>query len=214
MELPPGQVATTPRRFGLPQFARPRPAPPARPVVTVSGAVRRPTQLALDELLTDELRRRQRSDLHCVTTWSALGLRWEGVPFHAVHNALSEHVGISTRARWVSVTGLDGYRACLRLDDALAEDVLLADRLDGAALPLEHGAPLRLVAPAQYGYKSVKHVCALDYRRDYDPGSARWAAHPRGRVRHEERSRYLPGPLWRVIWRAALPAVRRRYDGE
>lgn len=210
--LPAGQVATTLRRFGLPQFARVRPVPPTRPVVTVTGAVARPTQLPLGELTSTRQRREQHGDLHCVTTWSARDLRWEGVPFRTVHEFLADHVGISRAAGWVSVTGLDGYRACLRLDDALAEDVLLADHLDGAPLTTEHGAPLRLVAPAHYGYKSVKHICAIEYRHDYDPGSARWAAHPRGRVEYEERSSCLPGPLWRVIWRAALPRARRKYD--
>ncbi|WP_233600840.1 MULTISPECIES: hypothetical protein [Micromonospora] len=52
----------------------------------------------------------------------------------------------------------------------------------------------------------------IEYRRDYDPGSARWAAHPRGRVAQEERSKYLPGTAWRLIWRALLPNVRHRYD--
>jgi hypothetical protein len=55
-------------------------------------------------------------------------------------------------------------------------------------------------------------VCSIEYRRSYDPGSARWAAHPRGRVAREERSRYLPGPLWRLIWRTVLPTVRRQFS--
>ncbi|MFI7680280.1 molybdopterin-dependent oxidoreductase [Actinophytocola sp. NPDC049390] len=210
--LPPGQVATTLRRFGLPRFARVRPHLPERPVVTVTGAVRHPTQFPLDDLLDPRRRRAQRADLHCVTTWTAQDLRWEGVPFGGVHEFLAAHVDVHPAVRWVTVTGLDGYRACLRIDDILADEVLLADRLADAPLDLDHGAPLRLVAPAHYGYKSVKHVCAIEYRRDYDPGSARWAAHPRGRVAHEERSAYLPGLLWRPVWRALLPRVRQRYD--
>ena len=134
------------------------------------------------------------------------------MPFRDVHEALATEIGTARAVTWVTFVGLDGYRACLRLDDALADDVLLADRLDGTPLGVEHGAPVRLVAPAHYGYKSVKHLCAIEYRRDYDPGSARWAAHPRGRVAREERSRYLPGPLWRPVWRTLLPKVRRRYE--
>ncbi|MFD0202890.1 MULTISPECIES: molybdopterin-dependent oxidoreductase [Saccharothrix] len=211
-DLPPGQAATALRRFGLPQFARVRPEPPDCPVVTVTGAVARPTQVRLDDLLGPRERRALRADLHCVTTWSARDLHWEGVPFRDVHAALTAEVGVSGRAGWVVFTGLDGYRACLRLDDALADDVLLADRLDEAPLGVDHGAPVRLVAPAHYGYKNVKHVCAIEYHRDYDPGSAKWAAHPRGRVVREERSRFLPGRLWRPIWRALLPRVRQRYE--
>lgn len=210
--LPPGQVAASLRRFGLPQFARVRPQPPAHPVITVTGLVARPAQLPVADLTGSAPRRDQRSDLHCVTTWTARDLAWAGVPFRAVHETLATRVGIAAAAAWVTFSGLDGYRACLRLDDALADDVLLADHLDGAPLGAGHGAPVRLIAPAQYGYKSVKHVCAIEYRRDYDPGSARFAAHPRGRVAREERSRHLPGPVWRLIWRATLPKVRRRYE--
>jgi DMSO/TMAO reductase YedYZ molybdopterin-dependent catalytic subunit len=211
--LPPGQVPAPLRRFGLPQFARRRPQPAVHPVITVTGAVTRPVQIPLDHLIRPDQRRTQRSDLHCVTTWSARDLHWNGVPFRSVHEALAARVGIARAAGWISFTGLDGYRACLRLDDALAEDVLLADRLAGAPLNAEHGAPVRLIAPAQYGYKSVKHVCVIEYRHDYDPGSARYAAHRRGRVAYEERGSYLPGPLWRPIWRHAQPKVRRLYEG-
>ncbi|MEV1119323.1 molybdopterin-dependent oxidoreductase [Actinosynnema sp. NPDC049800] len=210
--LPPGQVPAPLRRFGLPQFARVRPQEPTGPVVTVTGFVERPAQRPLGELLGAHPRHEQRADLHCVTTWSARDLRWEGVRFRDVHETLTDEVGVARTAAWVTFTGVDGYRSCLRLDDALADDVLLADHLDGAALTTDHGAPVRLVAPAHYGYKSVKHVCAIEYSPTFDPGSAKWAAHPRGRVAREERSRYLPGPLWRPIWRALLPGVRHRYD--
>jgi hypothetical protein len=37
-------------------------------------------------------------------------------------------------------------------------------------------------------------------------------AHPRGRVAREERNRYLPGRVWRPVWRAGQPLVRRAYD--
>lgn len=146
-----------------------------------------------------------------MTTWTAPALRWEGVPFAAIHERLAADVGIPGRARWVVFIGLDGFRCCLRLDDALAADVLIADRLDGRALTPEFGAPARLIAPAHYGYKSVRHLCGIEYLPYYEAGPSGWKAHPRGRVAREERSRFLPGPAWRFVWRAALPWVRRLY---
>ncbi|WP_017538226.1 molybdopterin-dependent oxidoreductase [Nocardiopsis halophila] len=208
--LPPGQRSARLERFGLPRYAPRRPRPPERPEITVAGAVSRPLALPVDGLLGTE-RRALRADLHCVTTWSALDLLWEGVPFRRVHAVLAAEAGVDPRVRWVTVTGLDGYRACLYLDDALAGDVLLADRLDGAPLGADHGAPLRLVAPAHYGYMSVKHVRAIEYRRTYAASPAGWAVHPRGRTRLEERSRYLPGPFWRPVWRSLVPMTRRAY---
>ncbi|GAA1545821.1 sulfite oxidase-like oxidoreductase [Actinomadura kijaniata] len=210
MGLPPGQRVAEHVPFGHPEFAV-RPEVPDRPAVTVTGLVRRPTQLAAAELAGLAGRVELRAGLHCVTTWSAPDLHWSGVPFAAAHAFLAERVGVRG-ARWVTFGGLDGYRATLALEDALAPGVLLADRLAGAPLDRDTGAPMRLVAPAHYGYKNVKHVCLIEYRRDYDAGSARWRGHPRGRVAREERSRFLPGRMWRPVWRALLPRARAAYE--
>ncbi len=180
-------------------------------MIWVTGHVRHPTQLDMDDLLAGLPRRQQHSDLHCVTTWSALDLPWSGVLLREVLGRLTDVVCPHPRARWLLATGLDGFAARLRLDDALADDVLLADALDGAPLPTAHGAPVRLVAPSHYGYKSVKHLVCLEYRLADPGGSAGWKEHPRGRVAHEERSRLLPGPLWRRAWAVTLPLARRPY---
>ncbi|TCP46780.1 molybdopterin-dependent oxidoreductase-like protein [Tamaricihabitans halophyticus] len=209
--LPRGQAPAALLRFGLPWFAGVRPVVPERPHVWAGGVVRRPSQFDLAELLALPRQHARRADLHCVTTWSATDLSWSGVSFRAVHELLAERVQPHPGCRWVRFTGLDGYRSCLALDDALADDVLLADALNGQQLTVDEGAPARLVAPAHYGYKSVRHVCAIEYLRAYDSGSARWLGHPRARVAREERSRFLPGRAWRPIWRALLPRVRARY---
>lgn len=210
-ELPPGQRASELERFGLPRFARRHVAAPPRPVLAISGAVRHPTQVDLADLLDGLPHHEQRSDLHCVTTWSAVDLLWSGVRFADVAQRIDERVRPHPRAGWLLAAGLDGFRSCLKIDDALADDVMLATRLDGAELPRAHGAPLRLVAPAHYGYKSVKHLVSLEYRLSRAAGSAGFKEHPRGRVDREERSRVLPGPVWRRLWAAAAPAVRRHY---
>ncbi len=180
-------------------------------MLTVTGDVRHPVQFDLAELSDGAPRRDQRSDLHCVTTWSAFDLVWSGVPFRNITHRIEPMVQPHPRARWVVAHGLDGFRACLSLEDALADDVLLADHLNGVPLPPAHGAPLRLIAPQQYGYKSVKHLITLEYRRSYAAGSAGFKEHPRGRVVHEERSRLLPGPVWRRAWALVLPVARRPY---
>ncbi|MFI5499819.1 hypothetical protein ACIA5E_12220 [Nocardia asteroides] len=76
------------------------------------------------------------------------------------------------------------------------------------------GAPLRLVAPAHYGYKNVKQVCAIDFLRSYDPGQARIISHPRGRVDREERGRILPGRFWRAVWPGQVARVRAVFRAE
>ncbi|MEV0334261.1 molybdopterin-dependent oxidoreductase [Nocardia sp. NPDC050717] len=208
--LPPGQTVDDLRRFGLPAFAARRPTLPAHPRLVV-----RVGEQGGDVPVTELLRGHRETrvgDLHCVTTWSAVDLWWSGVAFRVVHEWVHGVFEVPAAARWVRFRGLDGFHCCLSIDDAVAADVLLADRLDGQPLTPDHGAPIRLVAPAHYGYKSVKHLAAIDYLADYHPGPAGWMAHPRARVAHEERSRFLPGRVWRPIWRAAVPLVRRRYD--
>jgi DMSO/TMAO reductase YedYZ molybdopterin-dependent catalytic subunit len=80
------------------------------------------------------------------------------------------------------MTGLDGYWTSLPLEDMLVPDVLLADHLDRKPVSAEHGAPLRLIAPHHYGYKSVEHLASIGLRRDAVPGLAGWKrASPRPR---------------------------------
>ncbi len=101
----------------------------------------------------------------------------------------------------------DGYTTSLPLSDLLAGDVLLADGLADGPLPVEHGAPLRLVAPAHYGYKNAKHVCGVEFRRDdrHVPSAPfRFMNHPRGRVALEERGTGVPGPVLRYLYRPLI----------
>jgi DMSO/TMAO reductase YedYZ molybdopterin-dependent catalytic subunit len=208
--LPPGQFAAPLERFGLPEFAPRKVVPPARPVVTVSGEVRHAAQFDVVDLLADLPRHEQRSGINCVTTWSAPDLRWSGVRLRDVVQRLSAQVEPSRDARWLRLAGLDGYWTCLRLDDATADQVLLADRLDGQPLPPAHGAPVRVVAPAHYGYKSVKHLVAVDFLRRYAAGPAGWKGHPRARVAEEERHRHVPAWAIRRPYRFLMRRLLRQ----
>jgi DMSO/TMAO reductase YedYZ molybdopterin-dependent catalytic subunit len=88
-------------------------------------------------------------------------------------------------ARTFILRGQDGARTTMRLEDLLAPDVLIATTLDGEPLAVEHGAPMRLIAPAHYGYKSVKHLSRIELRTDdstFRPAAFRFMDHPRARV--------------------------------
>jgi DMSO/TMAO reductase YedYZ molybdopterin-dependent catalytic subunit len=58
------------------------------------------------------------------------------------------------------------YDDSLTLEQALLPDVMLAYEMDGGPLRREHGAPVRLVIPDMYGYKSVKWLNQIEFRRD------------------------------------------------
>lgn len=212
--LPKGQRARADfPRFGLSQYAYrfPREVDTAR--LRISGdAV---AAFELDAPLSGLPRIEQVSDFHCVTTWSRRGLRWGGVRFaDFFEQRVRPLIEDGTEARTVVLRGQDGYRTTLPLADLLAADVLLADALDGRPLQIEHGAPLRLVAPAHYGYKSLKHLSRLEFHRGepkVKPAAFAFMDHPRARVALEERGRGLPGWLLRRVYRLMIRPTAARF---
>ena len=57
----------------------------------------------------------------------------------------------------------------MSIEDALADDVLIAEHLDGRPLDGDHGAPARLVSPDQYGFVSTKHLCSIELHTGVPP---------------------------------------------
>lgn len=207
--FPPGQHPGP--RF--PRFGARSRAPVVRERATslrVTGDVETPGELDAAALAALERRRLVR-DFHCVTTWTKPALEWEGVPFRRLwEDVLVPRFRPHPEVAWIVCFGGDGYRATLALEDALAADVLLADRLDGEPLSAAHGAPLRLVSPAQYAYKSVKHVSGLGLRRQPPKPLPLGLEHLRGRVEREERHASLPPWLVRLPYRLLIGWVSRR----
>lgn len=213
--LPPGQfLRPTFERFGLGRFANRFPADTRHARFEIGGDVSTP--LVVDEQLGALPRVTRRADFHCVTTWSVLDLEWQGYRFAEFYARIVEPLAQpKVGADFVVLKGQDGYRTCMHLPDLLQDDVLLADTLNGAPLDIAHGAPLRLVAPAHYGYKNMKHLAAIEFRvgrGDYRfpfpyPGLM---DHPRARVALEERVRYLPAAWVRPLYRLLIPLVLRK----
>lgn len=213
-QLPPGQRETSAfPRFGLTRFARRFPKEPSRLEVQVIGDVEH--ELSLPDALQGLPRVDQVSDFHCVTTWSRRSLRWGGVRFvDFFEQVVVPRARPRPNATLLVFRGQDGARAGLLLEDLLVADVLLADTLDGEPLSVEHGAPLRLIAPAHYGYKSVKHLSRIEFRRDdsgYRPSGFRFMDHPRARVALEERGRWVPGWLLRYLYRPLVTGTAARF---
>lgn len=212
--LPPGQfeMGGFPR-FGLERFAKRFPNEPTRRSLDVGGDVESP--LAGNEDLWDLPRLEQLSDFHCVTTWSVRSLRWGGFRFRDFYERIVvPNAKPKTGASFVILKAQDGFAVSLPLDDLMASDVLLADRLDGAQLSIAHGAPLRLVAPAHYGYKNPKHLRAIDFwtdDRNYRRSSYAFMDHPRARVAREERGQYVPGWCLRYLYRPLIRPTARHF---
>ena len=97
----------------------------------------------------------QVSDFHCVTGWSVSDVRWGGVRIAD----LLEAAGAKKSVRALNFVSTEvPYEDSLTLEQALLPDVMLAYEMDGAPISRPHGAPVRLVMPQMYGYKSVKWV--------------------------------------------------------
>ena len=215
--LPPGQrqIDWFPR-FGT-HGGKPAPVIPTNPVIEVGGAVTATFAVPVADL-AQLPRRRLDADFHCVSGWSAVDLRWDGVRFADFYRLRIEpQLRPGAIVTHVEFRGLDGFGSVVTIKDALFEDVMLADHLDGELLTSDHGAPLRLVSPEQYGYVSTKHLCRIDVHTAAPTGGPRsfvldvlLHSHPRARVWQEERHGTLPGRVVRPFYRAVAMVMLRR----
>jgi len=214
-DLPPGQYASDDfPRFGLTPYAYRFPSDVQSKSIAIDGDVDH--SITLSDALTDLPHIEQVSDFHCVTTWSRRSLRWGGVRFRDFHEQIVKpQAAPQAGANFVVLKAQDSFRMSLPLEDLLADDVLLADTLDGEALSIEYGAPLRLIAPAHYAYKSIKHLNRIEYWKDEEnfklSGIVRFMLHPRGRVSREERGIGLPGWIFRYLYRPLVRPTASRF---
>ena len=213
LRLPPGQRPVE----GFPRFGthlhHPPPPVPDDHAIEIGGAVTETFRLPLTELARLP-RRELTADLHCVAGGSATDLRWEGVAFPTFDRASIEPALDGTApVTHVVFRGLDGHRSVAAIEDALHDDVLIAENLDGRPLDSDHGAPVRLVSPSQYGFVSTKHLSRIEVRTSR-PRAGRSLSdrlleeHPRARVWEEERHGSVPGRWVRPVYRLLIPPIR------
>jgi len=135
--------------------------------VTVEGLVKRPTTFGIDDLLKFPLEERVYR-LRCVEGWSMV-IPWVGFPL----NEILKRVEPTGSAKFVEFTTLldpkrmPGQRSPvldwpyvegLRLDEAQNPLTLVTVGLYGEVLPNQNGAPVRIVVPWKYGFKSAKSI--------------------------------------------------------
>ena len=105
-------------------------------------------------------------DIHCVTTWSKLGISFAGVSVDAFLAAAQPLPG----ATHVMAFSHGGYTTNLPLADVSDGRAWVAWEVDGHPLPREHGGPARLVVPHLYFWKSAKWVAGLRLLNHDEPG--------------------------------------------
>jgi len=108
------------------------------------------------------------SEFDCVTGWTKLENRWEGVRFGEIVKLARPTV----KAKYATIEcyGNPVYTTSLPLEDLLRDDVLFAYGLDGKQLAPEYGGPLRLVVPQKYAYKSAKWVRRVRFTETQELG--------------------------------------------
>ncbi|MCB1359627.1 MAG: protein-methionine-sulfoxide reductase catalytic subunit MsrP [Rhodobacter sp.] len=139
--------------------------------IRVDGMVDRPGDYALADLLSGLATEERIYRFRCVEAWSAV-IPWNGVELADVLNK----VGVGSGARYVAFETtvqpdvMPGVRSRvipfpyvegLRLDEAMHPLTLLATGVWGQPMPNQNGAPIRLVVPWKYGFKSIKSIVRI-----------------------------------------------------
>lgn len=210
--LPPGQRETFLfPRFGLPQYANRFPSEVDRIRFSIGGDIE---EFEVSANLSALPRVHQISDFHCVTTWSKLNLQWSGYSFKDFYTALVLPK-LTEDITFVVLKAQDGYKTSLPLSDLMQPNVLLADQLDNKPLSMEHGAPIRIVAPDHYGYKNLKHIKRIEFyaeKKKVKQGYLSFMDHPRARVAKEERAGSGPGFFFRWLYKFGVKGTIRDFE--
>jgi len=151
--------------------------------LSVSGLVENELNLSFEELQRLPQVKLTR-DFHCVTRWSIKDVAWEGVRFRE----LARLAKVRSEAKWVMFHCVDGYTTPVPLEDAMAEDSMIAFKMNGEPIPVEQGFPARPFIPHLYVWKSAKWLTKVEFIQNYEDGY--WEArgyHERGSVSEEER---------------------------
>lgn len=129
--------------------------------LTVGGLVENPGELTMDDIRA--LPQRTQITRHdCVEGWSAIG-EWTGPQLSSILGI----AGVRPGARYIVfrcadiLNGAEYYESC-DMDDALHPQTIIAHRLNGDALPVRNGAPLRLRIERQLGYKHAKYLTGIE----------------------------------------------------
>jgi DMSO/TMAO reductase YedYZ molybdopterin-dependent catalytic subunit len=160
--LPPGQVAVQRIEY---MGGKPGTATVANWSMRVHGEVEKPTIFSFQDLLS-LAQVDITCDIHCVTGWSLLDSQWSGVCLETI----LERVRPRENGAFVIFQAAAGYTSNVPMAVAKQKDSILAHSFYGERLPKELGAPVRVVIPDLYFYKSAKWLEAIKVASEDEPG--------------------------------------------
>ena len=186
--------------------ARLAPGYPTSPwQVAVGGLVNKPGIYDFDDLRAKFDQEERIYRLRCVEAWSMV-IPWLGFPLSQLLNEVEPKAEASF-VRFETVHDPDRmpgqnspwyewpYVEGLRLDEAMHDLTILATGLYGKDLLMQNGAPIRLVIPWKYGFKSIKSIVKIDLV-DYMPTSLWMAAAPNEYGFYANVNPDVPHPRW------------------
>lgn len=195
--------------------------------VRVDGECGKPGTYALEDILKPHSLEDRIYRFRCVEAWSMV-VPWMGFPLAD----LIRRFAPTTKARFVEFTTLQDreqmpgqrthdlpwpYVEGLRMDEAMHPLTLLAVGVYGRSLPPQNGAPLRLIVPWKYGFKSIKSIVRIRFTEaaprttwsTMAPQEYGFLANVNPAVDHprwtQARERRLPATLFNPNWRPTLP---------
>jgi sulfoxide reductase catalytic subunit YedY len=147
--------------------------------IAVGGECAKPGTLDLTDLIKGLTPEERVYRLRCVEGWSMV-IPWLGVPLAAVlkrfqPTSKAKYVAFTTLADPKQMPGVRydsinwPYREGLRIDEAMHPLTLLATGLYGKPMPQQNGAPVRLVVPWKYGFKSIKSIVEIRFVEKMPP---------------------------------------------
>ena len=142
--------------------------------ITVDGLVAKPGKIGLEDLLSDIDIEERVYRLRCVEAWSAV-VPWLGFPVKKVLDKFqplgsAKYVSFQTHLNKREMRGTRSFFSSidfpyvegLRLDEAYHDLAIFAVGMYGKELPNQNGAPIRLMVPWKYGFKSLKSIVRID----------------------------------------------------
>jgi methionine sulfoxide reductase catalytic subunit len=187
--------------------------------VTVDGLCLNPGRYQLEDFLRPHALEERIYRLRCVEGWSMV-IPWVGLEL----NRIIEQAEPLGSARYVAFAtlmdpqNLPGqrlrvldwpYREGLRLDEAMHPLTFLAVGLYGETLPNQNGAPLRLVVPWKYGFKSIKSIVHIRFAEEEPPTSWNMAS-PREYGFYSNVNPDVDHPRWSQRTERRIGELRRR----
>jgi len=187
--------------------------------VSVEGEVKKPRNLDMAEIMKLAPLEERIYRLRCVEAWSVV-VPWIGIPF----NVLVKLAEPTPKAKYVAFetyytpqqmplgryAGIDlPYVEGLRLDEAMHPLTLLTVGMYGETLPPQNGAPVRIVAPWKYGFKSIKSLARIRFVKDQPPTT--WSlTNPREYGFYSNVNPTVDHPRWSQATERRLGEFRKR----